>query len=68
MTALAKIVLVIILLLMAANLFLLFEVHRINGSLASMRSSINQLDKKTGQNQHDINGLQDEVFHIYSGP
>ncbi len=68
MTVLGKIILVVILLLVATNAFLFFEIHKLNGSLASMRSSINQLDKKTSQNQHDINGLQNDVFHIYAGP
>ena len=67
MTGLAKAFVVIILLLVLANLFLLFEIHKINGTLAANHASINQLMKNTSQNQKDINNLQDALFHIYSG-
>lgn len=67
MTAIGKIVLMIMLLLLVVNFFLLFEIHKISGSLANARAAINQLDKKTSQNQNDINSLKDGLFHIYAG-
>ena len=67
MTGLAKVVLVVVLLLVAANLFLLFEIHKINGSLASLHSVVNQLQKETSQNQKDINNFKTGAVYNYIG-
>lgn len=67
MTTLAKILLAVIFLLLATNLFLLFEVHKINGGLANMRSAINQLEKNTAQNQNDIKAFKTGLISNYQG-
>lgn len=67
MTGAAKTLLAIIALLVICNLFLLFEVNKINGSLTDLRTTVGQLKKTTNQNQKLINDMQSGALYNYMG-